>query len=67
MAPAVRPYTVRAGSSLTASLERSVHLFPAGAASVVDAGAFVASFERYRARIADHGTLATLEAISREG
>ena len=31
------------------------------------AGAFVASFERYRAQIADQGTLATLEAMNREG
>ena len=31
------------------------------------AGAFVASFERYRAQIAGQGTLATLEAMNREG
>jgi hypothetical protein len=46
--PVVRPYTVRGGRSLAASLERSFHLFQAGAASVVDAGAFAASSYRWQ-------------------
>jgi hypothetical protein len=45
-APAVRPYVVRGGRSLAASIERSVHLFRAGAASVVDAGPFLAASYR---------------------
>jgi hypothetical protein len=45
-APSVRPYAVRGGRTLAASLERSVHLFRAGAASVVDAGPFVAASYR---------------------
>ena len=47
-APAIRPYTVRAASTLAGSLERSVHLFTAGASSVVDAGGFVAGSYRWR-------------------
>jgi hypothetical protein len=31
------------------------------------ASTFVASFKHYRAQIADQGTLATLEAMNREG
>jgi hypothetical protein len=47
-APVVRPYTVRGGRSLAGSLERSVHLFQVAAASVVDAGAFVAGSYRWQ-------------------
>jgi hypothetical protein len=45
-APAVRPYSVRGGTSIAASLERTVHLVTVGAASVLDAGAFVAGSSR---------------------
>jgi hypothetical protein len=47
-APAVRPYAVRGGTSIAGSVDRSVHLFRAGAASVVDAGAFVAGSYRWQ-------------------
>ena len=47
-APAVRPYTVRGGESVSGSLERAFHLFQAGAASVVDAGAVVAGSSRWQ-------------------
>jgi hypothetical protein len=47
-APAVRPYSVRGGTSVAGSVDRAVHLFRAGAASVVDAGAFVAGSYRWR-------------------
>jgi hypothetical protein len=46
-APAVRPYIVRGGTSIAASVERSVHLFQAGAASVVDGGGFLAGSYRW--------------------
>jgi hypothetical protein len=46
-APVVRPYTTRGGSTLAGSVERSVHLFTTGAASVVDAGAFAAGSYRW--------------------
>jgi hypothetical protein len=45
-APAVRPYSVRGGTSIAASLERTVHIVAVGAASVLDAGAFVAGSSR---------------------
>lgn len=47
-APAVRPYAVRSGESVSGSVERAFHLFQAGAASVVDAGAFLAGSYRWR-------------------
>jgi hypothetical protein len=47
-APAVRPYAVRGGTTLVGSLERGTHLFQTGAASVVDAGAFVAGSYRWQ-------------------
>jgi hypothetical protein len=47
-APAVRPYAVRGGRSIAGSLERSVHLFPAGTSSVVDAGGFIAGSYRWQ-------------------
>ncbi|HUQ46460.1 MAG TPA: hypothetical protein VM033_07410 [Gemmatimonadaceae bacterium] len=47
-APALRPYAVGSGTSLTGSAERAVHLATVGAASVVDAGAFVAGSYRWR-------------------
>jgi hypothetical protein len=47
-APAVRPYSVRGGTSIAGSVERTVHLFRAGAASVVDAGAFAAGSSRWQ-------------------
>jgi hypothetical protein len=56
-APAVRPYTVHGGSTLAGSLERAVHLFPVGAASVVDAGAFVAGSYRWQVSGVPGGTL----------
>jgi hypothetical protein len=56
-APAVRPYVVRAGTSLAASLERSVHLFRVGAASVVDVGPFVAGSYRWQVDGAPNGQL----------
>jgi hypothetical protein len=46
-APAVRPYSVRGGTSVAASVERAMHLFQAGAASVVDGGAFLAGSYRW--------------------
>jgi hypothetical protein len=49
-APVVRPYAVRGGETVAGSLERAVHLFRAGAASVVDAGPFVAG--SYRRQVA---------------
>jgi hypothetical protein len=56
-APAVRPYTVRGGSSVAGSLERAVHLIPVGAASVVDAGAFVAGSYRWQVNGVPDGRL----------
>jgi hypothetical protein len=56
-APAVRPYVVRGGTSISGSLERAVHLFPVGAASVVDAGAFVAGSYRWQVRGVPDGQL----------
>jgi hypothetical protein len=50
-APAVRPYAVRGGRTIAGSLERSVRLFAAGSASVVDAGGFLAG--SYRWQVAD--------------
>jgi len=47
-APAVRPYSVRGGSSVAGSLERSMHLFQVGTASVIDAGTFVAGSYRWQ-------------------
>jgi hypothetical protein len=47
-APAVRPYAVRGGRTVAASIERSVHLFTVGSASVVDAGPFVAGSYRWQ-------------------
>ncbi|HET9013916.1 MAG TPA: hypothetical protein VFN38_18955, partial [Gemmatimonadaceae bacterium] len=56
-APAVRPYTVRGGESVTGSLERAFHLFRVGAASVVDAGAFVAGSSRWHVADVPDGVL----------
>lgn len=50
-APAVRPYAARGGRTIAASLERSVRLFQASAASVVEAGGFLAG--SYRWQVAD--------------
>jgi hypothetical protein len=47
-APALRGYMGRSGRSLAGSVERAVHLFQAGAASVVDAGGFVAGSYRWQ-------------------
>ena len=47
-APAVRPFAARAGRSIAGSLERSVRLFPIGARSMLDAGAFAASSYRWQ-------------------
>lgn len=56
-APAVRPYALRGGANLTGSVERAVHLFPVGAASVVDAGAFVAGSYRWQVNGVTDGRL----------
>jgi hypothetical protein len=56
-APAVRPYSVRGGTSIAGSVERAVHLFTAGAASVVDAGAFVAGSYRWQVEEVPGGQL----------
>ncbi|NUP56439.1 MAG: hypothetical protein HOQ19_11435 [Gemmatimonadaceae bacterium] len=54
-APAVRPYVLRGGTNVAGSVERAVHLFPVGAASVVDAGAFVAGSYRWQVNgVPDH-------------
>jgi hypothetical protein len=47
-APVVRPYAVRGGRSIAGSLERSFHVAQVAAASVVDAGAFVAGSYRWQ-------------------
>jgi hypothetical protein len=47
-APALRGYVGRSGRSVAGSVERAVHLFQAGAASVFDAGAFVAGSYRWQ-------------------
>jgi hypothetical protein len=47
-APAIRGYTGRTGRSLTASMERTVHLAQVGAASMLDAGTFVAGSYRWQ-------------------
>jgi hypothetical protein len=46
--PALRPFSVPGGGSLSASLERAVHLFAVTSASVFDAGAFVAASRRWQ-------------------
>lgn len=46
-APALRRHAVRGGESVSGSLERAFHLFQAGAASVVDAGPFLAGSYRW--------------------
>jgi Outer membrane protein/protective antigen OMA87 len=55
--PAVRPYALRGGTNVAGSLERAVHLFPVGAASVVDAGAFVAGSYRWQVNGVPDGRL----------
>jgi hypothetical protein len=55
--PAVRPYSVRGGTSIAGSVDRAVHLFRAGAASVVDAGAFVAGSYRWQVNDVPGGQL----------
>ena len=45
-APAVRNYSNRGGRAIAASIERSLRLLEVGAASVLDAGAFVAGSSR---------------------
>jgi hypothetical protein len=47
-APVIRGYTGRSGRSIAGSVERSVHLFQTGAASVLDGGAFVAGSYRWQ-------------------
>ena len=47
-APAVRPYSNRGGTSVAASIERSVHLVAVGASSMLDAGAFLAGSSRWQ-------------------
>jgi hypothetical protein len=47
-APAVRPFAVRAGRSVSASIERAVHLHQVAANSVLDVGGFLASSYRWR-------------------
>jgi hypothetical protein len=47
-APVVRPYAARGGRSIAGSLERSFHVAQVAAASVVDAGAFVAGSYRWQ-------------------
>jgi hypothetical protein len=47
-APAINGYAGRSGRSIAGSVERAVHLFQAGAASVVDAGAFIAGSYRWQ-------------------
>jgi hypothetical protein len=55
--PVVRPYAVRGGRSLAGSLERSVHLFQVGAASILDAGAFAAGSYRWQVDSVPDGQL----------
>jgi hypothetical protein len=47
-APVVRPYAVRGGRIVAGSMERSVHVAQVAAASVLDAGAFVAGSYRWQ-------------------
>lgn len=47
-APVLSGYIGRSGRSVAGSVERAVHLFQAGAASVLDAGAFVAGSYRWQ-------------------
>jgi hypothetical protein len=47
-APAIRGFTGRSGRSVAGSVERAVHLFQVGAASVLDAGAFMAGSYRWQ-------------------
>jgi hypothetical protein len=55
--PAVRPYSTRGGTSIAGSVERTVHLVQVGAASVVDAGGFVAGSSRWQVSGAPDETL----------
>lgn len=55
--PLLRQYAVWGGRSVAASVERDVHLFQVGAASVVNAGAFLAGSYRARVRNMDYGDL----------
>jgi hypothetical protein len=48
---------VRGGESVSGSLERAFHVFQAGAASVVDAGAFVAGSYRWQVAGVSDGAL----------
>ena len=55
--PALRPFAVPGGASVSASLERAVHLFAVTSASVLDAGAFVAGSRRWQVRDVPGGSL----------
>ena len=46
-APAIRPYANRGGRAVAASFERSLRLMNVGAASVLDAGPFIAGSSRW--------------------
>jgi hypothetical protein len=56
-APALRPFSVPGGASVSGSLERAVHLFPVTPSSVLDAGAFVAASRRWQVEDVPGGSL----------
>jgi hypothetical protein len=55
--PALRPFSVPGGASVSGSIERAVHLFPVTSSSVLDAGAFVAGSRRWQVDGVPGGTL----------
>ena len=55
--PALRPFAVPGGASVSASLERAVHLFAVTPSSVFDAGAFVAGSRRWQVEDVPGGSL----------
>ena len=55
--PALRPYAAPGGASISASVERAVHLFPVTSSSVLDAGAFAAASRRWQVADVPGGSL----------
>ena len=56
-APMLRPYAAHGGRAVAGSIDRDVHLFHVGAASVMNVGGFVAGSYRWRVRDVDGGEL----------
>jgi hypothetical protein len=56
-APALRPFAVPGGASVSGSLERAVHLFAVTSSSVLDAGGFVAASRRWQVEDVPGGSL----------